>query len=115
MFQDNRNLNRDMYETEKTEYKHQETKMMDGMGMGYGYPQPHMGCGCPPIMECPVIECPQMKCINRQIVHVVPHIQPIDTKIINHHIYKHTYQPAYTASEENIATNVVEPPCGCGY
>ena len=121
MFQDNRINDRDMYSTEKTEYgMHKETKMMDtnGMGMMGACHQPHMGCGCvcPPIIEPPVIECPQIKILNQHIIHEVPHIVPVNTKIIKHHIYKHHYQPQYSACEENVVTNVVEPPCGpCGY
>ena len=44
--------------------------------------------------------------INRTFVHEVPHVCPIHTRIINHHVYKHTYQPAYTCSEENVCSNV---------
>lgn len=39
------------------------------------------------------------------------HICPINTKIINNHIYKHVYIPQYTCSEEDIVTNIDE--CGC--
>ena len=56
---------------------------------------------CPPVYECP-----QERCIHKQIVHEVPHIQPINTRIINHHIYKHTYTPCYTCTEENEVCNV---------
>lgn len=34
------------------------------------------------------------------------HVCPIQTKIINHHVYKHTYRPQYSCSEENTVTNV---------
>ena len=34
------------------------------------------------------------------------HVCPINTKIINNHIYRHTYQPRYTCSEENVVSNV---------
>ena len=61
-----------------------------------------------PIMCSPIIECPQERCVHRQIVHEVPHIQPINTRIINHHIYKHTYSPSYTCTEENEVCNVNE-------
>lgn len=33
------------------------------------------------------------------------HVCPINTRIINNHIYKHTYQPRYTCTEENVVTN----------
>lgn len=60
----------------------------------------------------PIYECPVERCIHRQIVHEVPHVCPINTKIINHHIYKHTYSPCYTCTEENEICNVNEGCCG---
>lgn len=48
----------------------------------------------------------QEKCIHKTIVHEVPHICPIHTRIINHHVFKHTYRPQYTCSEENVVSNV---------
>ena len=59
----------------------------------------------------PVYECPEVRCIHREIVHHVPHVCPINTKIINHHIYKHTYEPCYTCTEENEVCNVNETCC----
>lgn len=54
----------------------------------------------------PISEAPQVKCVHRTIVHEVPHVCPIKTRIINHHVYKHTYRPEYSCSEENTVTNV---------
>ena len=65
-------------------------------------------CCC---MMDPIYECPQERCIHRQIVHEVPHVCPVNTRIINHHIYKHTYSPCYTCTEENEICNVQENPC----
>ena len=48
----------------------------------------------------------QQRVINRTFVHEVPHTCPIHTRIINHHVYKHTYRPQYTCSEENTVSNV---------
>lgn len=62
-------------------------------------------CGCGPIVE-PTIE----RCVERNICHKVEHICPIHTKVINNHIYEHTYRPEYTCSEENIVTNI-DPGC----
>ena len=59
-----------------------------------------MGCDCPSICECP-----QERCCTRQIHHCIEHIVPINTKIINHHIYHHVYKPVYTCTEENICSN----------
>lgn len=75
----------------------------------------HKDCNCGCGMEgivCPVIyECPVERCIHRNIVHKVPHIVPVNTKIINHHIYEHSYDTCYTCSEENTFTNVNENRC----
>ncbi len=48
----------------------------------------------------------QEKVVHRTFVHEVPHTCPIHTRIINHHVYKHTYRPVYTCSEENVCSNV---------
>ena len=61
---------------------------------------------CPTMMCTPIYECPQERCIHKQIIHEVPHVQPINTRIINHHIYRHTYTPCYTCTEENEVCNV---------
>jgi len=59
----------------------------------------------------PVYECPQERVIHREILHEVPHVCPINTRIINHHIYRHTYSPCYTCCEENEVCNVNEGCC----
>lgn len=48
----------------------------------------------------------QEKCVHRTFIHEVPHVCPIHTRIINHHVYKHTYRPEYSCSEENTVSNV---------
>ena len=37
----------------------------------------------------PIIEPMQERIVNRTIVHEVPHICPLQTKIVNHHVFKH--------------------------
>lgn len=59
-----------------------------------------------PSLGSPINEGVQEKCIHRTFVHEVPHVCPIHTRIINHHVYKHTYRPAYSCSEENVCSNV---------
>ena len=54
----------------------------------------------------PVIEQGRERIVNRTFVHEVPHICPIHTHIINKHIYKHTYAPQYSCSEENQVCNM---------
>lgn len=61
-------------------------------------------CVCPPIYECP-----QERICERVIVHEVPHVMPIHTKIVNHHIYKHSFTPCYTMSECDTCENVYDP------
>ncbi len=80
--------------------------MPSDMGMNMG-----MDC-CPMPAPCqPVVECPQERCCHREIVHEVPHIIPINTRIINHHVYRHTYTPRFTCTEENEVSNVYERNC----
>ena len=57
----------------------------------------------------PIIEPGRERIVNRTFVHEVPHICPINTRIINNHIYRHTYQPRYTCCEEN---RVCQQQCG---
>jgi len=85
--------------------------------MGYGY---DMNCCCPnqmmgetmPGVVCPpVYECPRETVCHRYICHEVPHIMPCNTRIINHHIYRHTYTPTYSCCEENEVENVYERRC----
>lgn len=59
------------------------------------------GCMCPPIYECP-----DERICERFIIHDVPHVIPIHTKMINHHIYRHTYSPCYTYQEIDTCENI---------
>ncbi len=59
-----------------------------------------------PMNNMPMNNGVQERVINRTFVHEVPHTCPIHTRIINHHVYKHTYRPVYTCSEENVCSNV---------
>lgn len=59
------------------------------------------------VMNVPAMgEGVQEKCIHRTFIHEVPHVCPIHTRIINHHVYKHTYRPQYTCSQENTVSNI---------
>ena len=66
-----------------------------GMNMGMG--------GCP---NRPIFEPVQERCVHKTIVHEVPHVCPIRTRVINHHIYKHTYRPEYSCCEENVCSQM---------
>lgn len=67
---------------------------------------PAMGGPCMPIYECP-----RENVCHRYICYEVPHIMPCNTRIINHHVYRHTYRPEYTCCEENVVSNVYDRPC----
>ena len=74
--------------------------------MGFG-PQPMMGgMNQAPIMEGQVIEPTITKCVEQEFYHEVPHVCPIHTHTINKHIYKHTYTPQYSCSEECQVSNI---------
>ena len=71
-----------------------------------------MSCNSMPGIVCPPIyECPQERVCHRYICHEVPHIMPCNTRIINHHVYRHTFTPEYTCCEENVCENVFGPRC----
>lgn len=61
----------------------------------------------------PIIEPERERIVNRTFVHEVPHVCPINTRIINNHIYRHTYQPRYTCCEENVVTQQQCGSCCC--
>ena len=54
------------------------------------------------------------KCVEREFFYEVPHVCPIHTHIINKHIYKHTYRPEYSCSEENVTCNI-DPGSCCNF
>ncbi len=71
-----------------------------------------MGSMQPQTMMCPPIEeCPQERVCHRYICYEVPHIMPCNTRVINHHIYRHTYTPCFTTCEENVVSNVYDQKC----
>lgn len=80
------------------------------MNMGMGMPN-MMGDTLPGVMCPPVYECPRETVCHRYICHEVPHIIPCNTRIINHHVYRHTYTPTYSCCEENEVQNVYERRC----
>ncbi len=64
-------------------------------------------------VEGPIIEPGKERVVQRNIIHEVRHICPVNTRIINNHIFKHTYEPRYTCCEENTCTNVQCGSCSC--
>ncbi len=74
---------------------------MQGVNMGM-----NPGMTCPPIYECP-----QERICERVIMHDVPHVVPVNTKMVNHHVYRHTYTPCYTYEECDTIQNVYDPCC----
>ena len=59
----------------------------------------------------PIVEPMRERCVNRTFVHEIQHVCPIRTRIINHHVYKHTYRPEYSCCEENVVSNVDQGSC----
>ena len=59
----------------------------------------------------PVYECPEERVCHRYICYDVPHIKPCNTRIINHHVYRHTFVPTYSCCEENVVENVFDRKC----
>lgn len=55
-----------------------------------------------------VNEAPRERVCHRYFCYDVPHIVPCNTRIINHHIYKHSYVPQYTCCEENECCNIYD-------
>lgn len=80
--------------------------MAQDMMMPNCCPDTSMGAAC-----MPVYECPRENVCHRYICYEVPHIMPCNTRIINHHVYRHTYRPEYTCCEENVVSNVYDRPC----
>ena len=64
-------------------------------------------------MQDPIVEPGKERVIQRNIIHEVKHVCPVNTKIINNHIFRHTYEPRYTCCEENVCTNVQCGSCSC--
>ena len=81
----------------------------------YGYsPMIDDRSGCCPQPMCPtgpIMEQPIERCVQRNICHEVKHICPINTRIINNHICRHTYVPHYTCCEQNVVSNVSQGSC----
>lgn len=70
--------------------------------------------GCMPPCDCscpPVCECPQNQVCHRVLNYNVPHIIPMHTTVVNHHIYNHTYTPVYSYSEVDEVENIYQNRC----
>lgn len=79
-----------------------ENDMNIDINMNGGTSQQNVMGGC----QQPINEGVRERCVHRTFVHEVPHVCPIHTRVVNHHVYRHTYRPAYTCSEENVVSNV---------
>lgn len=100
----NDSLRRDDFDINIT---NQNVNVNDNMNMNYnemeGYDMPMQPQVMGSVMN-PIIEPGRERIVNRTFVHEVPHICPMNTRIINNHVYRHTYQPRYTCCEENVVT-----------
>ncbi len=96
---------------EQKKFEYNEMSYDNG-SMSAGMNQCDMGCMPQQSMMCqPIQECPQERVCHRYINYEVPHIMPCNTRIINHHIYRHTYTPCFTSCEENVVSNVYDRKC----
>ena len=94
---------------EQKKFEYSETNFEENMGGSsncFTMNMPNSQIMCEPIQEIP-----QERVCHRYICYEVPHIMPCNTRIINHHIYKHTFTPCYTTCEENVCENVYGPKC----
>ena len=96
---------------EQKKFEYNETNYDGGVNLNscacdMNYIEPQTMMMCPPIHECP-----QERVCHRYICYEVPHIMPCNTRVVNHHIYKHTYTPCYTTCEENVVSNIHERNC----
>ncbi len=104
--------NPEMIEEAKMEAMHQKTgykeETMSDMKMDGGC---CVNPCCPPVMCEPVYECPEERVCHRYHNYEIPHITPCNTRIINHHVYRHTFRPCYSCCEENVVCNVYDNKC----
>ena len=98
-------------ERDSYQMNYQESaSVSDSVGMSSGCMMP----SCPPSCACscpPVCECPQNQVCHRVLNYNVPHIIPMHTTVVNHHIYNHTYTPVYSYSEVDEVENVYQNRC----
>lgn len=108
------NNNRD-FETMQAESYFNTEAASGNMNMGYNMNSccnmNMMGEAMPGVVCPPIYECPRETVCHRYICHEVPHIEPCHTRIVNHHIYRHTFTPTYSCCEENEVQNVYERRC----
>lgn len=105
------NTNNGMYTGYEVETNKETYKEKTNMNTSYNSQNGLCNNSMPGLVMPPVYECPQERIIHREIMHEVPHVCPINTRIVNHHIYRHTYSPCYTCCEENEICNINEGCC----
>ena len=107
--QNNFNQGRDVYQDIDIEQNYNEINNINNTSTcnpSMNIPMGGMSCGNQPIIEQPIV-----RCVHRTFNHEVPHVCPIKTKIINHHIYRHTYRPSYSCEEQNDVSQINEGSC----
>ena len=88
-----------------------KNRCFDNMSMDKIYPEATMPKDMTSCQGTPVFEPMQERVCHKEFIHEVPHICPINTRVINHHIYRHTYTPCYTCCEENEISNIYDGCC----
>ena len=109
----NRCMDTSMFSETNADTMNMNMDMNTNMCMNNMNPSMMGSCSCPPqnMMCNPVMECPQVRCCHRVINYEVPHIIPCHTKMINHHVYRHTYQPCFSYSEEDECSEIYDQKC----
>lgn len=60
----------------------------------------------PATTQGPIMEPMRERQVHRTIMHDVQHVCPIRTRVINHHVFRHTYRPAFSCCEENVCSEI---------
>lgn len=99
------------YFNESVKEEAEMKKTYDKSYMGAAYPEGGYQMSMSGCMSMPIYECPRERVCHKYICHEVPHVMPCNTRIINHHVFRHTFRPEYTCCEENVCENIYEPRC----
>ena len=103
------NSSTDNFSYEKESFSKTQMEMNPNMNQNINYSQNMGSCCQSSNMTCQnICEPPRERVCHRYFCYEVPHIVPCNTRIINHHIYKHSYIPQYTCCEENECSNVYD-------
>ena len=98
-------INNKTFDNDNVTYNYQQSMSYSDSNMG--------GCQCNPCETVcpPICECPQNKVCHRVMNYTVPHLIPINTTVVNHHVYNHTYTPVFSTSYVDEVENTYNRCC----